>query len=243
MKPIRKSTLAALVVVLVLIPVTLYMGTRLEGQRFYLISTCIVVEAMLPFFFLFEGRKPQAREIVTIAVMAALATVSRSVFAFVPHFKPTTAIIMLTGIALGPEAGFLTGAMCAFASNFAFGQGPWTPWQMLAFGICGFLPGLLFYKRKLADSRILSAVLLAVYGFASILFLIGPLLDLCSVFTFGSVITPAYVKSVLLSGVPVNLTHGAACAITMLLVSDPLLSKLERLKTKYGILEARDRGV
>ena len=134
---------------------------------------------MLPFFVSFEARKPQPRELVTIAVMAALAAASRAVFAFLPSFKPITAIIMITGIAFGAEAGFLTGALGIFASNFLFSQGPWTPWQMLAYGVAGFLAGLIFHRR--AGWR--KPLVLGIFGFFYVMLLIGPLLDCCTIFT------------------------------------------------------------
>ena len=239
----KKSTICSILAILVLIPATLYLGTRLPGRWYYLTSTLIIIETMVPFFLAFERRKPQARELVTIAVMAALAAASRAAFAFLPHFKPITAIIMITGIAFGAEAGFLTGAVSAFASNFVFGQGPWTPWQMMAYGIGGFLAGLLFHNRKLSDSPWLNTALLTVYGFVSIVLVVGPLLDCCTIFTTASELTPAFVGAILASGLPVNLTHAAACAVTMLLLSRPLLEKLERLKIKYGMMEANPDGL
>lgn len=136
----RKSTFLSILVILVLIPLTLFLGTQVKGRWYYLISTMIIIELMLPFFFRFEARRPQARELVILTVMAALAAVSRVVFAFSPYLKTITGIIMITGIAFGPEAGFLTGAVAAFASNFFFSQGPWTPWQMFAYGFGGFPP-------------------------------------------------------------------------------------------------------
>ena len=130
----KKSTFFSLLVIFILIPGTLLLGRRLPGRWYYLTSTAIVVEIMLPFFAAFESRRPQARELVILAVMAALAAVSRVAFVFLPYFKPLTGIVMLTAVAFGPQAGFLTGAMAIFASNFFFSQGPWTPWQMFAYG-------------------------------------------------------------------------------------------------------------
>ena len=94
----KKSTIFSILCIFLLIPATLYLGTTLPGRWFYLTSTLIIIETMIPFFLAFETRKPQARELVTIAVMAAIAAVSRMAFAFIPHFKPITAIIMITGI-------------------------------------------------------------------------------------------------------------------------------------------------
>ena len=144
----KKSGIFSVLVIFLLIPLTLLLGTKLKGRAYYLISTLVVMEIMLPFFFRFESRRPQARELVILAVMAALAAVSRVAFAFSPYLKTITGIIMITGIAFGAEAGFLTGAVAAFASNFFFGQGPWTPWQMFAYGFGGFFAGLIFHKHK-----------------------------------------------------------------------------------------------
>jgi len=229
----KRSTLLSILVIVVLIPLTLWLGTKLPDRWYYLTSTLIIIETMLPFFFLFETRKPQARELVTIAVMCALATVSRVALAFIPGFKPITGLVMITGIAFGPEAGFLTGAMSAFASNFFYSQGPWTPWQMMGYGIGGFLTGLIFSNPK----RSRHPVLLAVYGFLTILLLVGPLLDLCTVFTMLSEINLEGIILVYVQGFPANLTHAAGCATTMLVFSKPLLEKLDRLKLKYGMLE------
>lgn len=233
----RKSTICSLLTCVVLIPATLYLGTQMSGRWYYLTCTLVIIETMLPFFLAFETRKPQARELVTIAVMCALSVASR-VVVVIPNFKPMTAIIMITGIALGPEAGFMTGAIGAFASNFFFSQGPWTPWQMMAYGFGGFLAGVLFHKKY----KLRNPVLLAVYGFLAILLVVGPLLDCCTVFTVSSRITKKYVLAVFAAGVPYNFRHALACGTTMLLFSKPLLSKLDRLKIKYGMMDARQEG-
>lgn len=229
----KKSTLFSLLAIFVLIPLTLFLGTRVKGRWYYLISTMIIIELMLPFFFRFEARRPQARELVILTVMAALAAVSRVVFAFSPYLKTITGIIMITGIAFGPEAGFLTGAVAAFSSNFFFSQGPWTPWQMFAYGFGGFFAGLIFHRRR----QWAKPWVLAVFGFCTILFVVGPLLDSCTVFTVLSKFTAKNVLAIYASGIGYNVTHGIGAALTLFFVSRPLLQKLDRLQTKYGILE------
>lgn len=230
----RKSTIFNILLIVVLIPGTLYLGTQLSGRMYYLTSTLIIIETMIPFFLAFETRKPQARELVTIAVMCALAVASR-VVVVIPNFKPITAIIMITGIALGAEAGFMTGAIAAFASNFFFSQGPWTPWQMMAYGFGGFLAGLIFHRRKHQNP-----IILAVFGFLAIILFVGPLLDCCTIFTVSSRISWKTAAAVLAAGFPYNMKHALACAVTILLFSTPLLSKLDRLKTKYGMMDVRE---
>lgn len=229
----KKSGIFSVLVIFLLIPLTLLLGTKMKGRAYYLISTLVVMEIMLPFFFRFESRRPQARELVILAVMAALAAVSRVVFAFSPYLKTITGIIMITGIAFGAEAGFLTGAVAAFASNFFFGQGPWTPWQMFAYGFGGFFAGLIFHKHKAWRKP----WILAPFGFLTILLLVGPMLDSCTVFTVLTKFTKKNILIIYGQGVPVNITHGIGAALTLFFVSRPLLSKLERLQTKYGMLE------
>ena len=229
----KKTTICNLLLLFVLIPGTLFLGTQLSGRWYYLTSTMIIVEVMIPFFLAFETRRPQARELVTLAVMCALAVASRVVM-LIPNFKPMTAIIMITGIALGAQSGFVCGAVGAFASNFFFSQGPWTPWQMMAYGFAGFLAGGLFHKRF----SLRNPAALAVWGFFTIVLVIGPLLDCCTVFTVSSRITWKYALAVFTAGFAYNVQHGIACAVTLLLFSRPLLSKLERLKTKYGMMDA-----
>lgn len=228
----RIAALAPLACAL-LVVATLWLGSVLPGRWSYLTSTLVVVEAMLPFLARFEARRPQARELALVAAMAALAAASRVAFAFIPSFKPITAVVMVAGVAFGAETGFLTGALAAFASNFFFGQGPWTPWQMMAYGVGGLLAGALFHRRP----GMWKPQVLAPFGFACILCVVGPLLDCCTLFTTGSVVTWQFALAVFASGLPINATHAAACALTLALVGRPLLAKLNRLQVKYGMLE------
>ena len=231
----KKTTLFSLITLLVLIPATLYLGTHLRGRWYYLTTTLVILEAMLPFFVTFESRSPQARELVMIAVMAALAVVGRVAIP-VPNFKAITGIIMIAGMAFGPQAGFMTGAISAFASNFFYAQGPWTPWQMMAYGMGGFLAGLLFCKRSGRKNR-MELVWQTLFAFAAVFFVVGPLLDACTLFTTGGKLTWHYAGAVMLAGLPHNVIHGASTAATVLLLSRPLLKKLSRVKVKYGMME------
>ena len=141
----KKSHIVMLLTFLLLIPATIYFGLRFSGRAYYVTSTLVMIETLVPFLLAFENRKPQARELVVIAVLSALAVAARVVIP-IPNFKAIFAIIMLSGIAFGPETGFLVGAISAFASNFFYGQGPYTPWQMFAYGAGGLLAGFLFTR-------------------------------------------------------------------------------------------------
>lgn len=104
----KKSKIVMLLCLLAAVPLTIFLGSRLPGRSYYLTSTLVLIEIMLPFFLAFEGRKPQARELVVVAVLCALAIAGRVVIP-IPNFKAAFAIIMLSAVALGPETGFLVG--------------------------------------------------------------------------------------------------------------------------------------
>ncbi len=231
----KKSHIAMLIVFFLLIPLTLYFGGKLSGQAFYLTGTLIVIELMIPFFLAFEGRKPQARELVVLAVMCALAIVGRVAIP-IPSFKAIFAIIMLTGIAFGPEAGFIVGAVAAFASNFFYGQGSYTPWQMMAYGAGGMLAGFFFAKGRLEKKP----VVMAVFGFFAVVLWVGPLLDCCTVFTTMTTYTFHSVMAVFVAGFEVNVSQAICTVLVMLLFGKPLLDKLDRVKLKYGMMEDED---
>jgi len=92
---------------------------------------------------LYGARDASAQELSLVASLAALATASRVLFAGLPNVKPVTFVVLVSGVALGPGPGFMVGATSALVSNLFFGQGPWTPWQMLAWGATGLVGGLL----------------------------------------------------------------------------------------------------
>ena len=230
----RRTRLAA-GVILVLIPLLIAFGiVFLKGRSYYFISICVIVAAMLPFFAAFEDRRPQARELVLISSLVVIATAGRAVFFMLPHFKPVTALIVVAGIGLGAEAGFLTGAMTGFVSNFFFGQGPWTPWQMFAFGVIGFLAGLLFEKRMRRENLPLVGV--CVYGFLATVVIYGLLLDTSTALSVLEGLTWQSVLACYVAGVPVNITHGVSTVVFLSLCAKPMLKKIRRMRKKYGLL-------
>ena len=230
----RRTRLAA-GVILVLIPLLIAFGiVFLKGRSYYFISICVIVAAMLPFFAAFEDRRPQPRELVLISSLVVIATAGRAVFFMLPHFKPVTALIVVAGIGLGAEAGFLTGAMTGFVSNFFFGQGPWTPWQMFAFGVIGFLAGLLFEKRMRRGKLSLMGV--CVYGFLATVVIYGLLLDTSTALSVLEGLTWQSVLACYVAGVPVNITHGVSTVVFLSLCAKPMLKKIRRMRKKYGLL-------
>lgn len=231
----KKTHIATLLIFLLVIPATLFFGLRMTGRAYYLTSTLVIIEITIPFLLAFESRKPKASEMVVIAVLAALAVVGRVAIP-IPNFKCVFAIIMLSGIALGAEAGFLVGALAAFASNFFYGQGTHTPWQMFAYGAGGMLAGFLFAKGRLPRKK----WVMAAFGFLACVLFIGPLLDTCTVFLTLPEINASTAWPIYVSGLPVNVSQGACTFLTMLLFGQPLLEKLERVKLQTGIAEDED---
>lgn len=231
----KKSLIATLLIFLLVIPATLFFGLRLTGRAYYLTSTLVMLEIMLPFLLAFESRRPQARELVLTAVLSALAVAGRVVIP-IQNFKCIFAVIMLSGISLGGETGFLVGAVSAFASNFFYGQGAHTPWQMFAYGASGLLAGLAFARGRLPRKR----WVMALFGFLGCVLFVGPLLDTCTVFLTLTQFTPRSVFAIYLSGLPVNVSQGISTLLSMLLFGRPLLEKLERVKLQFGIAEGAD---
>ena len=146
---------------------------------------------------------------------------------------------LITAIVFGPETGFLTGALTAFVSNFIFGQGPWTPWQMLAFGLCGLAFGALARRGvvKREDLGVTGSLVLAILGAVFVVIVAGPVLDTSLLFFMVSRITPEVIVAVYLAGFPMNCAQAAATFATLLLAAAPLLDKLSRVRRKYGMLE------
>lgn len=215
-------------------------GALMGGRAYVATSVLVIAFAMLPFFASFERQRPQARQLAVLAVLCALGVAARALFIWVPHFKPMAAIIIIAAVAFGRTSGFLVGALTVAASNLIFGQGPWTPWQMLAFGLCGYAFGLLAERGAFGSRTHLALgrlVALALGGGAFIVLVAGPLLDTSSLFYFAALPTPEAALAVYLAGFPVNCIHGASVAIALFLLANPLLGKLARLRSKYGVLQ------
>lgn len=231
---LSKRTIASMFLILILIPVTIWIGiTLFDDRKYFVISLAIAVYCMLPFFLIFEGRKPQARELLTIAVLVAIAVAGRAAFFMVPSFKPVVAVTIISAVCFGAESGFLVGALSMISSNMLFGQGPWTPWQMFAAGIIGFLAGILFQKGWLKARKIS----LCIYGFLATVFIYGGIMNPASLVMTSYAITKRNLLAIYMSGLPVDLVHASATVIFLWIASKPMIEKLERIKVKYGMIE------
>lgn len=179
----KKRTLVASLFIFLCIPLTILAGiVFFDDRKYMIISTLLLVYTMVPFFMVFEKRKPRAREIVLLAMMTALVICVHGLCSRLLGIKAGSAMIIVAGISLGPEAGFFIGALARFVMNFFDGQGPWTPWQMFCWGLMGFLAGLAFNKASVEKLKsrdfkvIMGPVLCIAFSelLAYVLFLLFP---------------------------------------------------------------------
>ena len=233
-RKLTKRTVIAALLILVAIPLTIFVGIYYLGDRkYYFISLLIILETMLPFCMVFEKRKPKARELVVISVLCAIAVAGRAVFFMLPQFKPVVALVIISGVCFGGETGFLVGAVTGFVSNFFFGQGPWTPWQMFAFGIIGFIAGLLFQKGFLRKTK----ASLCIFGFIVTFVIYGGIMNPSTVIQTQANPTFEIIAASYISGVPFDLIHALSTAFFLWFISEPMIDKIERIKAKYGLVE------
>lgn len=231
-KKLPRRTRMAAGCLLLMIPVTLFAGTFYLGDRkYYFIALLMLLEGMLPFFLAFEGRRPGAREVTLLACLCALGVAGRAAFFMLPQAKPVLALTILAGVALGGESGFLVGGVTMLVSNILFGQGPWTPWQMFGMGIVGFLAGVLARTGWLRRSR----GSLCAFGAVSAVLIYGGILNTASALMAAGELNRGVLLTYYLAGFPMDCVHGLSTAAFLWLGAEPMLEKLERLKTKYGL--------
>ena len=206
----------------VLIPLVVWLGVEVfDAKRYIWISFCVAALSLLLFLSGYEKKSVGTRRMVIVAIMVALSVAGR----FIPLFKPITAITVITAVYLGAESGFLVGSLSALISNFYFGQGPWTPFQMLAWGLIGLFAGLL--QKPLKRSR----VLLLIYGVLSGI-AYSMLMD---VWTVGAVLDLDLYLAALVTALPHTLLYAVSNLIFLWLLAKPFGEKLERIRVKYGI--------
>lgn len=166
----KKRMHMSALLIFIAMPLTMLLSLKFGQSKYMVLSVIFLVYTMLPFFMVFERRKPKAREIVLIAMMSAITVCTHIFFHITIPIHIGTAMVIISGISLGPEAGFLIGAVSRFVCNFYMGQGPWTPWQMFCWGLLGFLAGLAFNKVDLDELKsrhfkvIMGPVLCVVFG-------------------------------------------------------------------------------
>ena len=322
---VKKRLKVSSLIIFIGLPAIMASGVLLLGQRWYLpLSILMLVLIMMPFFMMFEHRKPKAREVVLIVTMSALTVAAQLLGHMVlPMLQIGTALVIASGVSLGPEAGFLVGALARFILNMYAGQGAWTPWQMFCWGLLGFLAGLCFSRTDMeaisvkrdvpapgediyaiprrvssvSPAKVLKAAMAPLltiafceiaayvsyiiipgsdgslvgwrmYAFGAAGILISVLLMrkrlptnavTLAVFTivttfviYGGIMNIATMtmsmgmpgnrgygldalKALFITGIPYDLAHSVSAAVCIFIFGRSIVSKLERIKIKYGI--------
>ena len=194
------------------------------GRHYTLVSVLTAALACAGFAFAFERRELTSRYAVLIAVMTALSVAGRFIFAPIPAFKPVTSMVILSGIYLSPEGGFLTGALTALISNMYFGHGAWTPFQMLAWGAIGLFAGLL--SQQLQKNRLL----LIAYGAAAGV-LYSLVMDIWTVVWYSEGFQSGLYKAALLAALPFTLIYAVSNAVFLFIIGKSFGRKLNRAVT------------
>lgn len=222
----------SLLIIVLLIPVIILLGVYLFNDRKYnIISIIVAFASCIPIFYKYEKNDTHILLIVIIAVLAAISIVGRIVFAPVQFFKPVSAVVILTGIYLGSEEGFLVGALSAIGSNMFFGQGPWTPFQMFTWGMIGLISGIPYIQKKCKESKICLSLLGAGAG---ILFTL--IMDIWTTLNFQEISLTRY-GFYLVKALPITIIYIISNIAFLLLLKEPIGKMLERIIKKYGIKE------
>jgi len=192
-----------------------------------LISFLIIGAVLLGGFVWYERSRPPAQVVALVAALAALAIVGRIAFAAFPNVKPTTDIIVFSGFALGAAPGFAVGALAALVSNFWFGQGPWTPWQMAGWGLCGVLGAVLAVGARNAGRLTLAATC----GFAGIAY--GALLNFSLMATYGGELSLERFGVLSARAIPFDVAHTVSNIVLALIAGPAIVRMLTRFRRRF----------
>ncbi|MFK4566978.1 ECF transporter S component [Enterococcus sp. UD-01] len=205
-------------------------------NQYQAVSLGLATAACLPFYYRYEKKQLNIKELVLIAVLTTTAVSGRVVFYLIPAVTPMTALIILTGICMGAEVGFLVGSLSAVTSNILFGQGPWTPFQMFSWGVIGLLAGLPFVRHQLQKHY----WLLSAYGiFAGLFF--SFFMDVWTVFSLDHAFSWPRYAALLVTAAPFTLTYCAANVFFSCLLLRTFQSRLQRILIKYNIRAEMER--
>ncbi len=221
----RLRCLLRILILILILPTLVAAGVLLVDEKKQLaISLAIAVPACFLFLTGFEQRRSGSRRAVITAVMTAMCVVGR----FIPIFKPMSALIVIAAMYLGAEAGFTVGALCAFVSDFYFGQGPWTPFQMLGFGLVGLFAGYLAPLLKKSRTA------LFVYGAAAGVFY-SFVMDIWTVLWYNGSFELSLYLAALVTAIPHTAVYTVSNVAFLALAARPFGRRLERISVKYGL--------
>jgi energy-coupling factor transport system substrate-specific component len=183
----------------------------------------------------YERSRPPSQVVALVAALAGLAVAGRLILAPVPNAVATTDIVLIAGYALGPAPGFMVGALTGLVSNFWLGQGPWTPWQMAAWGVVGIGGAGLatfFTTGRERPSRIGRVPLAVACGMAGLIF--GVIMNFSILATYGGELSLARYLALWVRSIPFDLTHVVGNVILALIAGPAMLRMLERFRDRFN---------
>jgi hypothetical protein len=195
-----------------------------------LISLAVLGVALAAGFVWYERGHPSARVLALVGTLAALAVLGRIAFAPLPNVKPTTDIVLIAGYALGGAPGFVVGAVSALVSNFFYGQGPWTPWQMAAWGAVGIAGAVLARMTARRLGRLPLALACAVAGLGY-----GFVLDVSTWINFTGGETSGTLGAVLISAAPFDAAHAIGNFLFCLAFGPALVRAVSRFRDRFQV--------
>ena len=203
------------------------------SQKHYLsISLILLLITVSPFFIAFEKRELKAEEMVIISMLSAIGAIGRVPFAAIPSVQPTSFVIIMSGLSFGGNTGFMVGSTAALVSNMLLGQGPWTPWQMFAWGMMGFTASL-FKNTKFMKGTIGRSIFGAIWGF-----LFGWIMNLWGVlYLDSSTLTWKVYLASCIASFKFDLNHAISNVVFISLFSNRWIKILDRVKIKYGLMK------
>lgn len=225
------SRLLRLFILLTIVPAIIGIGTFIfEDRKYVFISFILVGITLLSFILSIEKKQSNTRYLIVIAVLTALSVVGRFIFVALPGFKPVAAIVIVTAVYFGSEAGFLVGALTALISNMYFGHGPWTPFQMFAWGVIGLIAGLPWIRVMIEKHK----WMIVIIGlFAGVFFSL--LMDFWTVLSIDGVFNISRYLTAVGFSLPFMTVYAVSNIVFLLIIVKPAGDLLDRIKKKYGI--------
>lgn len=233
--PVARVLAVLDVPLLIAVPMAMIAAVVLGIAQTALLMLAVVVLVIVLFFAGYEASRPALRQIMPTLVLAALAAAGRILFAPVPDFKPVSAIAIIAGATLGPRNGFMVGALAALTSNVFFGQGMWSPWQMYAWGLVGYVGGVLARAGAFdrADGSVRRVPLLT-FGLVSAA-IYGAVINAYDVIGFVQPLTWAGAVARVAASLPFDVTHGIATAAFLAVLYRPWTRRIGRVVRRYGL--------
>ncbi|MET3564269.1 energy-coupling factor transport system substrate-specific component [Enterococcus rotai] len=222
----RRSTLVVVATLFILgLAIVLF-----EVGQYQVISMLMVIVACIPIYYRYERKRLNIKELVLIAILTTTAVLGRFLFYMIPAITPMTAIIIISGICMGAEIGFLVGSLSAVTSNMLFGQGPWTPYQMFSWGLIGLIAGLPWIRKVLSKSY----WFLVLYGILAGIFF-SFFMDVWTVLSIDRYFSWTRYVALLVTALPYTISYCFANAFFSCLLLRAIQTRLKRILIKYDI--------